>query len=215
MDSAIRAKVIGVLEADPALDERHIGVAVAEGVVTLTGHVPTYEQKLAAESAALRVEGAKAIANELEVRTADQSKTADDEIATRAVDILTFASLIPAHAIKVTVRHGRVILSGYVGRQDEVLAAAAAVRKLSGVASVDNDLMIRPEADATDIKARIAAALRQRASVEADNIKVIVEDGGRIVLEGVVDNWDERQAVDSAASSVPGVHTVENRVHVR
>jgi osmotically-inducible protein OsmY len=213
MDKTIRTDVLDELEFEPSLDEKHIGVAVAEAIVTLTGHVPTFIQKLAAETAALRVRGVRAVANELEVRTADQSKRADDEIAQRVVDILSWDSLVPKGAIQATVRNGWVTLAGEVAWMYQRVAAEDAVRKLSGVSGIHNNIMIRAAAEAGDVKTKIEAALRRRAEIDAARIKVSVSNGS-VTLDGVVRDWQERQAIEQAAWSAPGVLSVKDRIRV-
>lgn len=213
MDKTIRTNVVDELEFEPSLDEKHIGVAVAEGIVTLTGHVSTYAQKLAAESAAVRVKGVKAVANEIEVRTANQAKRADDEIAERVVQILNWNSLVPKDAILTTVRNGWVTLSGDVAWMYQRVAAEDAVRKLSGVIGISNNIMLRQPPEAGDVRAKIEAALKRRAEIDADRIKVTV-DNGHVILDGVVHDWQERQTVDHAAWSALGVRSVEDRLHI-
>ncbi|MCW5714665.1 MAG: BON domain-containing protein [Bauldia sp.] len=211
---ALRSRVTDELEFEPSIDAAHIGVAVESGVVTLTGYVATLAAKMAAEAAARRVKGVRAVADEIVVRPPGHKENADDEIARRALDILRWDAVVPAGAIEVTVADGWITLGGQVEWQFQRRAAEEAVRKLSGVIGVVNGLTIAPLLKPADVKGKIEAALRRRAEIEARNITVTVRDGGFVVLDGTVDNWDERQAVAAAAWSAPGVRSVEDHLKV-
>lgn len=216
MDSKkLRQDVIDELEFDPSFDAVHIGVAMEGGVATLSGHVSSYSQKIAAIEAARRVRGVMAVADEIEVRLANDAMRADDQIAQRAVNILGWDTQVPSN-VQVTVRNGWVTLTGQVDWQYQRNAAEHDVRKLSGVIGVSNNITIRPRpaVDAAVIRQKIESALRRRAETEAHKIKVNVHDLSRVTLEGKVDNWDERWSVESAAWSVPGVTAVEDRLTI-
>ncbi len=137
-DKDLRRDVLDELDFDPSLDAGDIGVAVSEGVVTLTGHVGSYAEKVEAERAVRRVRGVRAIAQEIEVRYADEKKIADDQIAARALAIIDWSVHLPKQAIQVKVAGGWVTLTGTVDWQYQMAGAEAAVRKLSGVHGVTN-----------------------------------------------------------------------------
>jgi len=215
MDSSqLRQNVIDELEFEPSINAANIGVAAENGVVTLTGHVSSYAEKLAAERTAREVKGVRAIAQEIEVRYPFDKKTADDEIAKRAVDILKWDAMTPPGSLKVTVQKGWVTLIGDVDWQYQRKAAEDAVRKLSGVTGVFNNISLRPAVHAGDVKKQIEDALARRAKVEAGAIRVSVRDGNKVSLEGVVESWDEKEAVESAAWSVAGVQSVDDRLTI-
>ena len=213
-ESQLRQDVIDEFEFDPSFDGEHIGVAVDKNVVALSGHVNSYAQKLAAIAAARRVKGVHAIAENIEVRYPFQSKTADDQIAQRASDILNWDVNIPAESVDILVQNGWVTLSGDVDWHYERAAAEDDVRKLSGVVGVTNNIKIKPHVEAFDVKTRIESALKRHAEVEADSIRITVQNGNRVVLEGSVDNWDERHKVENAAWSTPGVASVDDRLTI-
>ncbi|WFU13251.1 BON domain-containing protein (plasmid) [Rhizobium sp. CB3090] len=212
-DLSLRQDVLDELEFEPSIDASNIGVAVENGVVTLTGHVNSYAEKSAADAAVRRVRGVRAIAQEIEVRYAERKKHADDEIAARALDILEWDTALPEGVIDVEVQRGWVTLSGEVRWHFQRIAAENAVKKLGGVVGVTNLLTIRPAAAASDIKRRIEGALRRYAEVEASRIRVNVVDG-RVVLEGGVHAWTERSAAEQAAWSIAGVTAVENHLSI-
>lgn len=213
-DKQLRQSVMDELEFEPSIDSADIGVLADRGVITLTGHVPTYAQKLAAERAALRVKGVKAIAQEIQVRLPGDKKRNDDEIATRALNLLAWNAVVPKDAIQVKVQNGWITLSGHVNWNYQRDAAESAVRKLSGVVGLSNCITLVPTVEATDVKQRIMDALKRRAEVEATRIEVAVTDGGQVRIEGEVDNWDERRAVETAAWSVPGVRGVDDCLRI-
>jgi osmotically-inducible protein OsmY len=213
-DRQLRQNVIDELDFEPSLDSAEIGVTAEDGVVTLTGHVATYVEKLAAERAAWRVKGVKAIAQEIQVRLACDKKTHDDEIAQRALSVLAWSASVPADAVRVRVQDGCITLSGKVGWNYQRQLMESAVRRLTGVRAVVNDIALEPTATHADIKDRIARALERHADVEAERIVVTIHEGGRVCLNGIVDNQDERMAVERAAWAAPGVHAVEDHLRI-
>ena len=180
--------------------------------ITLTGHVPTYAQKITVEDVVRRVKGVKGIAQHIEVRPFGTHRTADDEIAKRAVNTIKWNTSVPAGAVQVKIQDGWVTLTGKVDWQYQKAAAADAVRDLSGVVGVLNQIQINPRASASDVKKRIEDALKRNAEIEAQAIRVNVLDGGKVTLEGRVQAWAERRAAERAAWSAPGVSAVDDRI---
>lgn len=212
-DLALRQNIIDELGFEPSVDAANIGVAVENGVVTLTGHVGSYAEKIAAELAVKRVKGVRALAENLEVRFAERKKHADDEIAARALDIIEWDTLLPNGVIDVKVQRGWVTLSGQVPWHFQRVAAEKAVMKLGGVVGVTNVLSIKPAASVPDVKNRIEGALKRNADVEAAHIQVDVA-GGNVTLKGGVTGWRERIAAERAAWSIPGVVSVVNNLSI-
>jgi osmotically-inducible protein OsmY len=213
-DSQIRQDVIDELEFDPSFSGEHVGVAVDENVVNLTGHVNSYAEKLAAIAAARRVKDVHAIAENIEVRYPYQNKTADDQIAKRASDILNWDVIVPSNAVDVLVQDGFVTLSGNVNWYCQKITAEEDVCKLSGVRGVINKIAIKPVVDSSNVKSKIESALKRHAEIEARSIRITVQNGNKVVLEGKVDNWDERRAVENAAWSASGVAWVDDRLTI-
>lgn len=213
-DKQLRQDVIDELDFEPSIDSADIGVACENGVITLSGHVPSYAQKIAAERATWRVKGVKAIAQEIQVRFAAAKKTNDDEIAQRALNILAWSSPSPHDAVHVKVQDGWVTLTGEVRWNYQREAAEASIRRLSGVLGVTNEIALTPTAAPVDIEERIRNALKRQAEIEAGRIRVSVRDGGTVSIEGDVDNWEERRAVERAAWSTPGVRMVEDHLRI-
>lgn len=209
----LRQDVLDELEFEPSLNAAHIGVTAEGGVVTLSGYVETYLEKLSAISAARRVKGVKAIADEIDVRAPADKKTADDEIAKRAIDMLAWDSVVPA-GISVLVRDGWVTLSGNVDWHFQKRAAEDDIKKLSGVSGLSNNIQIAPSIKSENVKVKIEDALKRHAEAQAKAIRVTVRNNGNVVLEGKVDNWQERRAIEQAAWCAPGVQSVEDRMTI-
>jgi osmotically-inducible protein OsmY len=212
-DITLRQNILDELEFEPSIDAAHIGVAVEDGIVTLTGHVSSYWEKTTAENVVKRVKGVKGIAEEIEVRLVGQKGTADDEIAKRAVNAITWNVSIPRDKVQVKVQGGWITLTGKLEWQYQKNAAAEAVRGLAGVVGVANQIEITPRVSVSDIKKRIEDALKRDAETEAQAIRVNVLNG-KVTLEGKVRAWSERQAAERAAWSSPGVKTVEDRISI-
>lgn len=213
-NSTLRQDIIDELDFEPSIEAADIGVAVDAGVVTLSGHVPTYAQKVKVEDVVRLVKGVKAIAQEMEVRPFGTNRTADDEIAKRAVNTISWNTSVPAGAVQIRVQDGWVKLTGKVDWQYQKTAAEDAIRHLSGVIGVTNHIDIKPRPSTYDIKQRIEDALKRNAEIEAEEIKVNVLDNGAVRLEGRVNAWSERRAAERAAWSAAGVRTVEDRITI-
>ncbi len=210
-DIELRQDILDALEFEPSIDASLIGVAVDNGVATLTGHVSSYAEKLAAERVVQSVKGVRAIAQEIEVRFPDGKKTADDEIAKRALNIIAWDAMTPEGQIKIKVQNGWITLTGDVEWNYQKTAAEDSVRRLSGVKGVSNMITVHPRIDASNIKRRIEEALKRSAEIEATGIRIDVS-GGKVTLEGKVHSWHERSLAESAAWAAPGVGVVEDRL---
>lgn len=213
-DKQLRQLVLDELEYEPSLDAADIGVAAEDGVITLSGYVTDYAQKVATERAAWRVKGVKGIAQKIEVRLPGDKRQHDDEIAQRILDIVAWNTVIPKDSVRVRVSDGWVTLSGQVDWYYQRNAAEAAVRRLGGVKGVINEIQLKPTVQKGDVKRRIQNALQRHAEVEAGNIRVDIVDAGTVRLEGRVDNWGERSAVERAVWSAPGVRKVEDHLAI-
>jgi len=212
-DLELKKNVEAELNFEPSVNPAEIGVAAKDGIVTLTGRVQSYWEKVAAEHAAARVDGVRAVVNELTVRLPYSSERTDEDIAQAALNTLKWSVLIPADRIKIKVSKGWVTLEGNVDWQFQKTAAENAVRKLYGVVGVTNLIEVKARASKAEIKAEIEASLKRSAELDASRIKVEVE-GDKVTLRGRVRSAFEREEAERAAWRAPGVHSVDNRIVV-
>lgn len=209
----LQKKVLEALDFEPSLDESRIAVAVSDGIVTLTGQVPTYAQKLAAERVVKRIAGVKGIAMDLEVRLAGDARRTDSDLAAAAVRALEWDVQVPQTGLKVRVADGWVTLEGSVEWNYQRESAYRAVHNLAGVRGVSNLISIAKKVMPQDLKGRIETALKRTAELEARGIQVHTT-GGKVVLEGKVHSWGEREDAESAVWAAPGVTEVVDRLVV-
>lgn len=212
-DQRMRLEVEAELDWEPSINAATIGVAVDNGVVTLSGHVQDYLQKSAAEAAVMRVRGVRAVAQQIEVRPPKVFANSDDEIARHAVDSIRWDVSVPSEWITPVVDKGRVTLKGEVDWQYQRVQAEACVRRLAGVTDVYNHITLRTRPAAENLKERIEAALQRSAAIEARSIRVHVDDN-RVTLEGHVHSQAERSALEQAVWAAPGIRWIDDRVSI-
>ncbi|HET8656271.1 MAG TPA: BON domain-containing protein [Longimicrobiaceae bacterium] len=201
------------LQWEPSIAPGGIRVAVEGGVVTLSGHVQSYLQRMNAEKAVKRVKGVHGIANDLEIRLPSSHERDDTEIAEAALHALTWHTTVPENKVRVTVSRGWVTLEGEVEWYYQRDAAFRAVHSLTGVKGVVNRIEIRARLSPTDIQHRIEERFRRSAELDAKGVKVEV-DGSRVTLKGSVTSLDECDEAEWAAWSAPGVERVTNELKV-
>jgi len=211
-DEELQLSVINALHANPLIDPRHIGVAVNEKVVTLTGVVPGYYQKVQAEKTALQVPGIRGLAQELDVKLAKEHDRSDTQLAESAAEHILWDMAVPA-GISVTTEGGWLNLSGTVQWPYQRLAAEHAVHRLYGLKGIMNHVVVKQEATLEHIKTQIEDTLKLAAQREADRIDVRVNDGV-VTLRGVVQGWSEKNDAVRAAWATPGVSKVDNFLEV-
>jgi osmotically-inducible protein OsmY len=206
--------VLSELAWEPSIDASHIGVATQDGIVTLTGYVTSYAQKVRSEEVVKRLAGVKAIANDLAVELPGTGRKTDTELAQSCLSALAWDVEVPHDDIKVRVADGRVTLEGSVSWYFQRAAAERAVRRLTGVVHVTNLIAVTPKAEAREVKNRVEAALRRYAETEARGVQVEAR-GAKVTIRGTVHSWREREQVEQAAWSAPGVSQVADELVVR
>ena len=212
-DSHLQKAVTEELRWEPSVVAAHLGVTAESGVVTLTGHVTSFAQKHAAETAARRVKGVMAVAEEIEVRLPFETIRTDEDIAAAAIDRMGWDVSIPKDAIKVQVESGWVTLTGEVDWYYQKVAAGQELRHLSGVTGLSDQITIRPRVNVANISDDITHALHRSWFFDPETITVSAE-GGLVRLRGSVHLPHDRQLAAVTAWSAPGVTGVQNDIAV-
>ena len=212
-DSKIKQDVEEELQFDPDIDATDIAVSVNSGVVTLTGFVRSYLQKMEAEADAKRVAGVLGVVNDIEVRLPNIDQRPDPEIAREAIAQIKNELPNAWDKIRVVVRKGWVTLEGEVEWNYQRERAEDAVKRVVGVTGVTNSIEVKPRTAPVEIKRKIEEALRRSAEVDASRINVET-NGDEVILTGTVRSWAERQDAERAAWWAPGVKAVRNNIIV-
>lgn len=212
-DAELKQDVEAELAWDPAIKAAAIGVAVKDGVVTVSGHLENYAEKWAVEDALRRIGGVKAIALELDVALSPDHHRSDTDIANAAQAALKWHALIPPSAVRVTVSNGWITLDGEMDWEYQRKSAENALRNLKGVMGITNLIKLKPRPLISDLQQRVQSALTRQAIREAKKLDIQFKDG-TVTLKGAVHSWHERDAVAGALWSVPGVRLVINELTI-
>lgn len=212
-DVQVKGDVLAELKWDPEIDESKIGVVVNGGAVTLTGHVPTYRQKIAATAAAKRMAGVLAIVDEIEVRLPTDHRATDEGLAERIANVLRWNVSNQLPGIQAEVKNGVVTLSGMVDWQYQRSNILKNVEHVRGVVDVVSLIGLKPRISTVDVQNRIMDALKRHANIESSKIQVIALDG-IVTLNGTVESMEEMNRVEDAAWTAPGVARVIDNLRV-
>lgn len=212
-DDEIQKDIMEQLKWEPYLQASEIGVAVKNGVVTLSGHVDSYPKKLAAENAAKKISGVKAIAEDIQIGVSPAQQRSDTEIAEAIVNAIKWHTAVREEKIKVKVENGIVKLEGEVEWEFERQKVKTAVENISGVRAVHNLIIINPQTTPIDVERKIRAAFHRSATIDAGKINAEVI-GNKVILRGNVRSFVEKEDAENAAWSAPGVLSVESHLKV-
>jgi osmotically-inducible protein OsmY len=214
LDIDVQHEVIAALAWEPrVVQPSNIGIAVTDGVVTLSGTVKSYPEKLAAEKATRRVDGVKAIAEEIKVHLGSDPKTADHEIAKRIVDVFSWNERIPNERMAVTVESGWVTLSGEVDWTYQNEEANNAVGRIEGVVGITNHVAVLSLPVAADLRDRVLGAFKRQAEMDACSLSIETK-GSVVKLGGSVKSRNERAIAARVVEATPGVTKVRNHIQV-
>jgi osmotically-inducible protein OsmY len=209
----LKEQILNALDWEPSIDAGEIDVAVDDHVVTLSGRVGSYAQKLTAERVTLGVYGVKGVANDLEVVLAPVHVRTDTDIAQAALEALKWNAVVPRERVTVAVSNGWVTLNGTLDWQYQKDAAERTVRNLTGVRRVTDDIVVKPCVSTIDVQSKIEEAFRRSAEIDARRVTVVAQNG-QVTLTGNVHSWAERQEATRAAWSAPGVTQVIDHLAV-
>ena len=213
-DLEIQKNVQEELKWEPSINASEIGVAVSNGIVTLTGYVDTFSKRKIAKNAAQRVVGVKAVAEDIVVKLLSSSKKTDTDIAQAVVNALKWHASVQENRIKVTVESGWVTLEGTVNWAFKKEATNLAIENLMGVIGVSNLITIEPKVSTTDVKAKIRSAFQRNSSIDANNI-IVETIGSSVILTGTVRSFAEKQDAEDAAYKAIGITDVDNQLEVK
>ena len=213
-DASLRDDIIEELNWEPSVDSSKIGVAVKDGIVTLSGTVPSFNEKTDAEKAVKRVEGVKAVVQHIDVELKSTSVRTDAEIAEVAIKNLTWNTNVPEQNIMVKVENGWITLEGEVSWNYQKEAAKSAVKGLIGVKGVNNFIRIKSQIQPENLKEKIKNSFLRNASIDAENVKIEIT-GNKAILKGTVQSWAEKRQAEKAAWAAPGILEVENKLEIK
>ncbi len=213
-DAQIQKDVMEQLKWDPYLNAAEIGVAVKDGVVTLSGHVDAYLKKVYAERAAKKVKGVKAIAEDIQIGVSPIGQRSDTEIAEAVVKALKWHTGVQDEHVKIKVDGGVVYLTGEVDWEFQRSNARTAIENFGGVRSIINQITVKPRISQQDIQQKIGAAFQRHASLDAQKITAEV-NGSIVTLRGTVRSFAEKDDAESAVWAAPGVTYVHNNLDIK
>ena len=212
-DAQIQKDVMAQLNWEPFLETAEVGVAVKNGVVTLSGTVGSFAKKISAERAAKKVAGVKAVAEEIEVKFLNSDKKNDTEIAEAALNALKWHTALREDKIKIKVEKGWLTLEGEVEWEFQKNSALHMVENLKGVKGVINKITIEPKMKPNEVENKIREAFHRSATIDSERIHVETA-GKKVTLTGKVRSWPEKRDAERAAWYAPGINEVDNRIEV-
>jgi osmotically-inducible protein OsmY len=212
-DAQIQKDILDQLKWEPFLNAANIGVAVKDGVVSLSGEVDSYSKKTGVEMAVRKIAGVRAVAEDIHVGISSAYLRTDAEIAAAVANALKWHSAVTEDKIRIMVENGVVTLSGELDWNYQRQAAVDAVHNLAGITRINNFITIKPGMTSRDVQSRISAALLRNARLDAEKITVELA-GNKVILRGEVRSLAEKDDAETAAWSAPGIIAVDNKLSI-
>lgn len=212
-DDQIQKDVMDQLKWEPFLKASEVGVAVRNGIVTLSGQVDSYYKKLSAEAAAKKVSGVKAIAEDIQIGVSPLYARTDTEIAEAILNALKWHTAVQDEKIKIRVENGHVTLQGEVDWDFQRTNVRKAIESLAGVKSITSLITVKPKVTSAGIQQKIESAFQRAASINSRKIKVDVV-GSKVILSGRVASLAEKEDAETSVWNADGVMQVENNLDI-
>jgi len=213
-DAILKEQIMDVLDWEQSVDSTRIEVDVKNGIVILSGTVPSYMEKIDAEKAVKRVDGEKAVVQNIKVKLISAFMRTDEEIAQTALKNIKWNTNVPEDDIILKVENGWVTLEGKVVWNYQKELAINAVRGLIGVKGVTNLVKVEPAIKPENLKEKIKKAFERNATIDAGNVRVEVI-GNKAILKGNVQSWVEKRQAELTVWSAPGILEVENKLEIK
>ncbi len=212
-DNQIQKDVMEELKWEPFLNSAEIGVAVRNGIVTLSGQVDSYYKKVSAVEAAKKVAGVKAVAEDIQVGVSSAHAKTDTEIAEAVLNALKWHTAVQEEKIKIKVDNGNVTLTGEVDWDFQRSNARKAIEGLTGVRSITNLIKVNSKITPAGIQRKIESAFQRAASINSRKVKVDVK-GSKVILSGTVTSLAEKEEAEASAWNAEGVTEVESNLDI-
>jgi osmotically-inducible protein OsmY len=212
-DIDFQNEILDELAWDSRIPDASIAVNVCKGIATLTGHLDTYAEKIAVKSAAEKVLGLHTLILNISVTPPKIHQRTDTEIAAAIEHVFSWSTPVPREKVKIAVNDGWIILDGELDWNFERRAVEKLIRPLKGIVGITNNISLKSHVIPQSISNRIKETLHRQVSQKTPNIDIYI-DGSIITLRGQVQSLAEKNAMEGATWSAPGVSKVNSQLTI-